>query len=772
MDYLMCKKNNYKIYVTSIYSILIYVFVCMFGCHTPQQKNKSTLKFSAALDSIINSSKSINPIIDSLITNVKQADTDTLQIDALNELPQKFYSINSSKSKLIALETYRLSDSLNYENGKLTAKARLGFYYAIVGKMDTSMYLLKLSLSEAKRINRLKLQTYCNSVLGNMYIRFSEIDSCRFYANRGLELANQTNDFKFIAYNNSVKAEIYSYLNQIDSSAYYKQKNIIYSEKHNDYGQLCSDYRYLGDLYQTTKNQSKAIECLQKAIFYSKKDYDDRFLGSSYITLGVLYQTLKEYKKAIALYQLGLKYAKKTNDKYLEYTGYFGLASLYHINNSKNSFFYYFNKALPLAKQMKKGNHLGELYLSAAEISLNNNKIETAQHYLDSSLIYVNGKNTSDIKSEYYYILGKILLKKGEISKANDFLLKGFNYTLIDNDYGDMIEIGKQLSENYQKQGDFANALKYYTIYKNAEDSLTNESNIKKFAAAEYNLKEQDLKLKQEKKENELTLLNQKTIQQKNYWIYGSIAGSIILIILLITTYLYFKRNQLKQEKIKLVNEQKRLLLEQKFLRLQMNPHFIYNSLDSIQSFVLNNQAQLASDYLTRFAKLMRMILEHSREEYITIDEEIHALEHYLLLQELVYEHKFTYTISIDESIDTENTVIPPLLLQPVVENAIKHGIKNVSRKGLIEITIKQINDSICIDITDNGVGLHQKKQINHDQQNTHQSLSTIITKERLELINKNKVQQISISLNELKNDLNEVIGTVVRFKIPLKLAQ
>src|SRR6185295_6580718 len=141
--------------------------------------------------------------------------------------------------------------------------------------------------------------------------------------------------------------------------------------------------------------------------------------------------------------------------------------------------------------------------------------------------------------------------------------------------------------------------------------------------------------------------------------------------------------------------------VEMKALRAQMNPHFIFNSLHSINKYVMENDRENASAYLSKFSNLMRLILENSREHEVALAEDLHALELYIQLESLRFKNKFKYLIETDPAIDKENTLIPPLLLQPFVENAIIHGIQN-KESGLIRISVKKENNMIKCAVEDN----------------------------------------------------------------------
>jgi LytS/YehU family sensor histidine kinase len=212
--------------------------------------------------------------------------------------------------------------------------------------------------------------------------------------------------------------------------------------------------------------------------------------------------------------------------------------------------------------------------------------------------------------------------------------------------------------------------------------------------------------------------------------------------------------------------------LEQRLLLSQMNPHFVFNSLTAIQSYIFRNDAYTAGKYMSSFAKLVRLVLENSREEQIPISKEIETLRYYLLLQELRFEGKFDYNIDVDPDIAVDQITVPPMLAQPFIENAIEHGIIHLSRKGLITIRFILKGSALIIEIEDNGIGIEKSSQHSQHKWNEHQSLATKITKERIKNIKSSSKIEVKMEIIDLSenSDLQQK-GTIIRFTLPVTLA-
>lgn len=211
--------------------------------------------------------------------------------------------------------------------------------------------------------------------------------------------------------------------------------------------------------------------------------------------------------------------------------------------------------------------------------------------------------------------------------------------------------------------------------------------------------------------------------------------------------------------------EKKMVELESSALRAQMNPHFIFNVLGSIQAYILNNEAEQANDYLSRFALLVRHTLNNSRDQLISLAQEVEALHYYLQLEQMRFDGVFEYIIDVEKSIQQENTYVPPLLVQPLVENAILHGVSSLECDGLVEISIRKGHNSLICSITDNGVGLqsHEKTK----EKGLYESVGMFITKERLRLLNNGEHEDLD-QIFRCETSHRKPSGTAITIKLPI----
>lgn len=257
---------------------------------------------------------------------------------------------------------------------------------------------------------------------------------------------------------------------------------------------------------------------------------------------------------------------------------------------------------------------------------------------------------------------------------------------------------------------------------------------------------------------------------QKPYWdefwfrilIWGA---GLVLMTLIVLFFVHRSKRRGKELRKQLELEKSLIELEQKALRLQMNPHFIFNSLNTIQHLIIEKDEKQAKYYLSKFAKLMRQILENSREKLISIDDEVRTLENYLIIEKFS-RSDFDYDIHVDDSINTEEDILPPMMIQPFVENAIIHGLKGVEgRKGKITISFFDKIDFLQFEVEDNGQGREKAEEQKSQIANYHRSTALKVTQERLDNLNKGEDFK-SFDIIDLKDDSGNPMGTKVILRV------
>ena len=325
----------------------------------------------------------------------------------------------------------------------------------------------------------------------------------------------------------------------------------------------------------------------------------------------------------------------------------------------------------------------------------------------------------------------------------------------------------RKLSELYRDIGQFGKAAETYESYAKVVDELYLKKDQELSQAARFS-KEITLKqnriasLENDRKLNEsryeLAVENQDLIQ-KNNKVQRWIIGSLILIALLLLYSAYIQYRGIKQQKF--ANNQ----LALKSLRTQMNPHFIFNALNSVNSFISSNDERAANKYLNEFSQLMRAVLENSEEDFISLEKEIKLLELYIKLEHFRFKDKFDYTLNVSEDIRLSKFVIPPMLLQPYIENAVWHGLRYKEDKGWLEINFEQLDsETIKISIIDNGIGRKKSIEFKTENQKKQNSKGMGNIQKRILILNEMYKDKIDVTIeNVFENGEGTMVTMVLK---------
>jgi len=354
-----------------------------------------------------------------------------------------------------------------------------------------------------------------------------------------------------------------------------------------------------------------------------------------------------------------------------------------------------------------------------------------------------------------YNQLGAIYLAMGQLNLSRESYLIGLKLSKKMDYINDRKESLNGLYRVARQQNNWKEALIFHEKYSQINDSLQNTD-------LQERLTELETKYQTEKNEQQSELLNSENeLKTTRIRLQNIAIGGGGLFFIFVTVFAFFIYRQKRDQQIVRQNE-----LEQKLLRSQMNPHFIFNSLGAIQSFMMKNDGRKAAFYLSSFSSLMRSILKNSREELITLQEEKQTLENYLNLHQLRLGDNLSFTVSISDELDAESVTLPPMLVQPFVENAILHGIEKMDENGHVSIAFSKENEQLKITVTDNGKGFESG-----EQKENHVSYALQIFKERVANLKKTLGTEILYSIGNGGIVENQNPGTLVTVKLPLKLA-
>ncbi|RKF37253.1 hypothetical protein BCY89_06310 [Sphingobacterium siyangense] len=411
---------------------------------------------------------------------------------------------------------------------------------------------------------------------------------------------------------------------------------------------------------------------------------------------------------------------------------------------------YYANKTADSAIIMRMYNLQAQYFFS----------IGNSRKAVEASQKYFNYLSSSKALNAYAYAnLAKNFLNNHQVDSAIYYFNAGLQFIKTHKGKQNKLFYYQNLQVAHALKGDYERA--YFTLdsayqdYKNSTKSIENER-----------INEINTRYETEKKDQAIKLLkttnafNHKIMVQQR-WIF------VILFALIfsIAFFIYYRNKQklLKNINQRIIAENRQLILEQKTRQNQLNPHFIYNAIANLQGLISSEQKAKANQYLILLSRQIRDILELNREEYISLDQEIKSLKNYILLQQMRYQDVFDFEIE-SGNLDVDDVMIPPMLIQPFVENAIEHAFKNLNYRGQLQILFNQEADQLHIVISDNGWGMQS-----YQKNNAHKtSLSQVITKERLELLFNDPQQKARIEIKP--NYREDKSGYRVEIYIPLVL--
>jgi tetratricopeptide (TPR) repeat protein len=643
----------------------------------------------------------------------------TERLDATTYLVRHIVMYEPETADSLIQEQFKIAEKLNYTNGKAGAYHNLGSLLFYKGDYTAAMnnWLEALNLFESLNNWHEAAQTYMRMVM--VYHFTGNTDKIPVYYHRILDYFGKTNDRFFIAsiynwvgyhYNNfEVNPEL---------AKYYLHKSIALAAEINMPSILWAGiYASLSLAYRIEGQYDSALVAMHKSFTYLEEDTDDNRL----------YRIL----------------------------GYKDLGFIYLMRQQMDSAIYYFERSIAESEEIS--------YLFNISVS---------------SLV-----------------LAKIYLRSDDIDKAEDLLIRAYNAGLEINRSGSFYAGSKnkyaaewigdgvmgifkffsppakkywakrralqpvclELSKLYKARGELAKALEYHEEYHAWSDSVK----LIERASELFNLQ---MNYETEIKDKRIEMLSQsnelKELRVRQYTLFLLGMGAFIILSIAVLLLLLRQRH--------LKAEQDKTGLQQKVFQLQMNPHFIFNSLASIQHLIVEQDTEKASICLAEFSNLVRSILYSSANETISLDMEIRTIESYLALQKMRYNYKFDYDIILDPGLDPENLEIPVMLLQPFVENAIEHGIRNKPSPGLITVDFRLNASKLFIAITDNGIGRAKAQELMQQRDKTHKSMATAITMERIKVLNRKLKRKINLEIIDLKDEQGDARGTKVVFGVPV----
>lgn len=519
----------------------------------------------------------------------------------------------------------------------------------------------------------------------------------------------------------------------------------------------------LGVVYRRMDLVSSALDYHSQALEFAKTanpmtEQLRLSVAVSLNSMGNIYLVLKQYDLAVEQFVKSLEIEKETDNKLGLAINYQNIGFAKEAKGLLDEALKDYETSLMYNEQID--SEIGRVicYNSIGKVYIKQKKFDEASTILQNALT-----KALEVGDQYYIAtsytnLGLLqsLTNKGVLAEQN--LKKAVE---VSNDYNllsSKIEALQYLSENYAKKNDFSAALRDYKMADSLEQTINNQRNLSYIndLIIKYESESKTNTIKALANENELV----KSRLEKNRL---SLLFALLAIVLITVLLIIFNRQK------QITQEKKILTLEQNMLKSQMNPHFIFNSLNSIKLYIINNEKENAVYYLNKFAKLIRKILVVSNEKDISLSDELETMKLYMNIENIRFSNEIDFKINIDKDINPENIRVPSLILQPFLENSLWHGLSSKTDDKKISIdVVKEDNDYITISITDNGVGRKVSQERKEKKTLKRKSVGIEITKERLFNFSKRFARMYDLKIEDLFDKQNNAAGTKVILNIPV----
>ena len=697
--------------------------------------------------------------------------------------------IDSLKKILPSLKDSSRVDCLNKLSVEYYINALAETYINV--QTDTAISFASKACSEAIKIHYIKGVAEALQNLGEIARDRGDFITAENYFRQSISLFEKIHDREKYSWANlTLGYSLYVQCKFSDAKSAYERARFYYVTIDNKERQSML-FRLISLTYSARGYNEKAFENTLKAIRLTYKISDARGIISSPENMGNLYKNAGEPEIALIYFRLAAQNAKPINPvRYKRLLGDVAMllhqldSAIYYYNDAHNSLTLSTTDTIIIQRSLaQKSVGMGEIYLTQHKYDL------AIEQFKNPLQFFKKSNNRSNVM--------RILRGLAKCYYAKQIFSISFLYTKR------LFEIAQQTGsrpfvrdsyklywEIYDRQKKTASAYKYNLKYTAIKDSILSDEYRRNIALSEMRSQDEQQKTKisllqkDQDFNKEKLLLQQQQINSESVIRYILIAatGALVLIGIFIFRYINLKRKNEKQhlehqlelehlqsKKTKTEFQQQATELEMQALRAQMNPHFIFNCLSSINRFILINKVEEASDYLTKFSRLIRMALQNSEKTFITLENELEALRLYLDLERLRFKNAFNYSITFINTIDSNTVYIPPMLIQPFAENAIWHGLMHKKGVGCLEIQLCAEDKTLTCAILDNGIGRNMSASLNSRSAEKNKSMGVEITAGRLALLNKTKNEAAVFNIEDIFDEEGKGCGTKVVLTMPYK---
>ncbi len=598
--------------------------------------------------------------------------------------------------KILACQPFL--NQLNSDEVLFKVYRHLGYYHSTLLEIETADFYLKYALKIAERSRSNIKISEVNGYIAMNFMQVNQKDSALFYSNKAISFGRRSANKTTLAIAFNTQAQIYDFFGQVELSVAKNLISLRLAETVQNTYLMAKFSREIGQEQTLILNLDDAAGYFNRSFKYAEKIVDRRQMALSLTSLAKVQLERNQYLLA-----------------------------------QENA-----NQAIDYLSPLNDFNGLGESHNVLGMIYKEQKKYDLASTNLNTALVYYESSNNREKIAGVYHNVGTVFQKQKKYRIALNYLNRSIEIREKFGAQNQIYRTYRVIAEVYRETNDTKKSLEYMELYLNYVDSNTTLQAATKIAELSESYRSEQREriitsqadsIERASQERYLAQTELENSQLRNN-LQAYIIIAFLIIIVLAGVILFYRWKQTKTNQ-----ERKEAEMSQTLLRTQMNPHFVFNAMSVIQSYIYENDIANSTKFLVNFSRLMRLILENSPKEFIPIRTEIEILNKYLETQKLRFEDRFQFYIEAEAEVLDEFSIIPPMITQPFIENSIEHGQLHTIEGGFIKISFAKVNGMLTITIEDNGIG-RKASRINK-KSSAHKSMAMAITRERIDNLNK-----------------------------------
>lgn len=632
-------------------------------------------------------------------------------------------------------------------------------------KSDSALHYAKLAFNYAKENNYRFYLCVAANQYGRGKLQVTNANEGIKYYRLCVSLAKELQHDSLLALGYRGIGEALWYQSNFTKAIDTIRYSLYYFKRIGDFREVSNANMVISNIHGDQGNYELAFEGAREALRVGDSVKDRNNVVLSLTQLGYLYKSVGDYEAAMEYYRRGFSHKPPEGVWAYRYLS-MSMGDLYCALKQFDSAYFYIKQSFSGNPDSKRSRlEMGEYYFAIEDY-------DSALHYFTALYNDLNMNGEGNISMIAALGMAQVYLQQKNYKKANKYGMQALQLAYRKGTKQIVHDACHLLYQMHQQLKQPGHAFYYYTQYVQMKDSIiTDQFKGKLYAFRRKAEDEQKLAqieiLRKEKQISDQALRETQIL--RNILMGGILLICILGGIIFWTVSLKRKNEKLENERIQTELQRRAADLEMQALRAQMNPHFIFNCLSSINRFILKNETDKASDYLTRFSRLMRLVLINSQKPLIVLEDEVEMLRLYVEMEQLRFKHAFDYSITYTNDIEPANILIPPLLLQPFCENAIWHGLMHKESHGHLKIEFSMHGAVLHCTIADDGIGRAKAGELQSRSSEKMKSFGLKLTADRLALFNEDRSVQTSYKIDDVIDDAGNIAGTVVTLEIRYK---